>query len=324
MEHGDEALDVGEVQTGRGLVQDVEGTPPGFLRQLVGELDALRFAAGERVARLAEREVAEADVVEYGQRPRDRGVRGEERARLLHGHGEDVGDAALREADSERLLGEAPPAAHVAVDEEVGQKRHLHPLPSLPRAGLAPPAAHVEGEAARRVAAQTRLGYEGEEASDVVVAADVRDRRRARGAPDRRLVHLDRTLEMLGALERAMGTDPPGRQAEGPTYGAIQDAAHERRLPRPGDARDARPRTDRELDVDVPQVVLRHAAQGKHREPPGWPRRSVPCPWATEIPARERSRIRGEFLRGADRDDLATVHPRAGAEIHDQIGPADG
>jgi hypothetical protein len=53
---------VGEVETRRRLVEDVDGAPGGALRQLAGELDALRLAAGEGGRRLAELDVAEADV----------------------------------------------------------------------------------------------------------------------------------------------------------------------------------------------------------------------------------------------------------------------
>src|SRR5712691_434449 len=103
VEHRDQPVDVREVQAGGRLVEDVEGTPAGLLRQLVGELDALRFAAGERVARLAEGQVAEADVVEDLEAAGDLRVRREERRRLLDRHTEHVGDRPAGVADGERL-----------------------------------------------------------------------------------------------------------------------------------------------------------------------------------------------------------------------------
>ena len=60
-EREQERLDVGEVQARRRLVEDVERAAGGLARELARELHALRFAAGERRRRLAEREVAEAD-----------------------------------------------------------------------------------------------------------------------------------------------------------------------------------------------------------------------------------------------------------------------
>ena len=67
----EQALDVGEVQAGRRLVEDVERAPGGDLRQLGRELDALRLAARQRRRRLAEADVAEPDVVERLQAPAD-------------------------------------------------------------------------------------------------------------------------------------------------------------------------------------------------------------------------------------------------------------
>jgi hypothetical protein len=45
----DQLLDVGEVEAGGRLVEDVERAAAGLLAELVGELDALRLAARERV-----------------------------------------------------------------------------------------------------------------------------------------------------------------------------------------------------------------------------------------------------------------------------------
>ena len=56
-------IDVGEVQTGRRLVENVQVVFAAFeLAELAGELDALGFAAGENRRRVAELEVSEARV----------------------------------------------------------------------------------------------------------------------------------------------------------------------------------------------------------------------------------------------------------------------
>ena len=60
----EELADVVEVQAGRRLVEDVEGLARVGPGQLGGELHALGLAAGERRRGLAERDVAEADVVQ--------------------------------------------------------------------------------------------------------------------------------------------------------------------------------------------------------------------------------------------------------------------
>ena len=56
--------DVLEVQAGGGLVQDVEGAAGGPAGQFLGQLDALGLAAGQGGGLLAERYVAQADLLE--------------------------------------------------------------------------------------------------------------------------------------------------------------------------------------------------------------------------------------------------------------------
>ena len=62
VEHLEELLDVGEVEAGRRLVEEVERLARRAPRQLGRQLDALRLAARQRRRRLAEVDVAEADV----------------------------------------------------------------------------------------------------------------------------------------------------------------------------------------------------------------------------------------------------------------------
>src|SRR5262249_62129513 len=61
VEHVEQAIDVVEVQAGRGLIENVQGASGGAAAQLLGELDALRLAAGKRRRRLAEANVVETD-----------------------------------------------------------------------------------------------------------------------------------------------------------------------------------------------------------------------------------------------------------------------
>src|SRR5262249_34569234 len=60
----EELLDVVEVETRRRLVEDVDRAPGRFLGELLRQLDPLRLAARQRRRRLAERDVAEADVAQ--------------------------------------------------------------------------------------------------------------------------------------------------------------------------------------------------------------------------------------------------------------------
>ena len=66
VQRAEQALDVGQMQTGRRLVEDVDRVLGALQRAQLGrDLDALRFTARERRRRLAERQVAEAEIVEH-------------------------------------------------------------------------------------------------------------------------------------------------------------------------------------------------------------------------------------------------------------------
>ena len=71
-------LDVGRVQAGRRLVEDVERVAALRALQLGRELDALRLAAGQLGRGLAEAQVAEADLAQHVER---RGARAARRRR---------------------------------------------------------------------------------------------------------------------------------------------------------------------------------------------------------------------------------------------------
>ena len=73
---------------------------------------------------------------------------------------------------------------------------------------LAPPAADVEREPARKVAADPGLGDLAEELADVVEHPRVGRRVRARGPADRRLVDVDHLVDLLPPRQPPM----PARQ----------------------------------------------------------------------------------------------------------------
>ena len=73
------------------------------LAQLGDQLDALRLAAGERGRGLAQRQVAQADVLQQLERVRDVRHRGEELHRLVDLHLQHVADALCPAGDGQRL-----------------------------------------------------------------------------------------------------------------------------------------------------------------------------------------------------------------------------
>ena len=201
LEHLEQLVDVVEVQAGGGLVEDVERLAGGDLAELGGELDALGLAAGERRRRLAELDVAEADVVERLEQPRDARDVGEELDRLLDAHVEHVGDVLALVADLERLAVVALAVADLAGHVDVGQEVHLDLELAVALAGLAAAALDVEAEAPGLVAAQLALRGLREELADLVEDAGVGGRVAARRAADGRLVDVDDLVEVLGAVD---------------------------------------------------------------------------------------------------------------------------
>ena len=195
----EQALDVGEVQAGRRLVEDVERPARRDLRELGRELDALRLAARQRRRGLPEADVAEADVVERLQPAADLRDVLEELDGLLDRHVEHVGDRLALEADLERLAVVALAVALLARDVDVRQEVHLDLDLAVAAADLAAPALDVEREAAGLVAARPRLLRLGEQVADDVEQPGVRRRVRPRRAADRRLVDLDDLVELVEA-----------------------------------------------------------------------------------------------------------------------------
>ena len=141
------------------------GVGPG---QLGGQLDALGFAAGERRRRLAQRDVAQADVVQRLEDLADPRHVGEQLERGGDRHVEHVGDRPAVELDGQGLGRVAGAAAGVAGDPDIRQEVHLDPFLPGPLAGLAPAAGLIEAEPARRVTPHLGLGELGEELADQV------------------------------------------------------------------------------------------------------------------------------------------------------------
>src|SRR5262245_23538892 len=132
------------------------------------DLDALRLSTRERRRRLAEAQVAEADLIEHLQPPQHFRRAAEERQRLADGEIQNVMDVAPAILHLENLRLEAPAVALIAWHEDVGQELHLDADFAFALARFAAPARHVEGEMARRQAARPRVLGRGEQLADRV------------------------------------------------------------------------------------------------------------------------------------------------------------
>ena len=198
-----ELFHIVRVETRGRLVEDIDGAPRGALRKLGRELDALGFAAGERRRRLAEADIAEADLAERAELRFELREVAEEFERLLHGHFQHVRDALALVVDLERFAVVALALANLAGHVDIGQEVHLDLELTVARAGLAPAAADIEAEAARTVAARLRVRGRGEEVADVVEEIRIGRGVGARRAPDGALVDADDLVEEFLALDGA-------------------------------------------------------------------------------------------------------------------------
>ena len=275
--------------------------------ELRGQLDPLRLAAGERRRRLAEREIAEADVGQRRQQPADRLVILEKLDRLVDAHRQHVGDRLAAVAHGERLPIEPRAVAHGAGHVEVGQEVHLDPPHALPFALLAAAALGVEAEPADAVAALPRLLRAGEHRANFVQHAGVRGRVRPRRAADRRLIDLDQPIELRHAAQTLVRRRPRFGAVELPRQRPGQRFDHQRALARAAHAGDAHQQPERNLDVDVLQIVRRRTGELQHPRlrrlaPLGRQRNRLP---ARKIAAGERRFELRHVIRRALGDDAS-------------------
>ena len=148
-----EFFDVSHVQAHGWLVQHVQrvrrflaapGDVIAHFAELGNELHALGLAARQRGRRLAQREVAQAHILEQLQRMRDVGHGCEELHRLVNLHAQHFADALATPADGQGFGVEARAVAGFAQHFDVGQKAHADGAHARALAGRAAPFPGVE------------------------------------------------------------------------------------------------------------------------------------------------------------------------------------
>ena len=171
--HLQEDVDVFEVESGGGLVEDVDGAACVAPGKLGCEFDALAFAAGEGCGWLSKFDIAQAyilqgfDFLEYG------GLRLEESDGLVDGHVEHVGDGLAFVADFERLAVVTFAVTGFTGHGNVGQEVHFNSLVAVSATGLTASSFDVKGEPSGSVAANLGFGQSYEQASDIAEDASI-------------------------------------------------------------------------------------------------------------------------------------------------------
>ena len=291
VEQAEQLLDVGEVEAGGRLVEDVDAA---LLGHLGGHLEPLQLAAGQRRQRLAEAEVAQPDV---GEPLEDlvRGRRGrlavrEELLGLVDGHREHLADVAAAELEIEHRRLEALALAHLAGGGDPGHHRQV----GVDDAGAVAVRAGAIGVGAE----QPRLHVVGlrERLADRVEQSGIGRRVAAPRAADR------------GLVDRHHAVAPGHR------------AVHQRALARARHAGDDDEHPERDVDVHVLQVVGAGAADLQRLG--GRPHGLLDRGAVVEMAAGDGVAF-PQPLDGALEADGAAARSGTGAEVDDVVGDGD-
>src|SRR5262249_35096130 len=111
--------DIVEMEPGGGLVEDVEEVPTQPGAELSGDLEALRLAARQGRGGLAQAEIAEPDVLEDPESPRQAGCGRKETDSLVHRHLKHLADVAPLVRDLPDVRTVASPLALTTRDVDV-------------------------------------------------------------------------------------------------------------------------------------------------------------------------------------------------------------
>ena len=185
----EQLVNVGKVQAGGGLVQNIQRAPRAFARQFVGQLDALRLPARERRGGLAQLDVAQPHVVKRLQVAFDFGNGVKKFQRLGYAHIQHVGDVFAFKGNLQGILVKAFAVAFLALDVNVGQELHLYFQNAVSLAFFTAAAFDVEGKTSRLVAAAFGLRHLRKQFAYMRKQADVCGRVGARRFADGGLVH---------------------------------------------------------------------------------------------------------------------------------------
>ena len=333
IEHLHQLSDIVEMQARGGFVHDVQlpALRLGARDQFARDLEALRFAAGERRGRLPEAEIAEPHLLHLPEGLAEFLLAWEKANRFVHREVEYFDDALATHLDVEHVGLEAAAFALFARQVQVRHEEHLDFLIPGALALFAAATNDVEAERAGCVFPFTREGDVGKEAANFVERLDIGDRVRSRRTPDRLLIHKDHFVECFGAFEGVVRADAFAEVHLGAVFAgeslferAIENVMNERALAATRYAGDRGERTERDAHIHATQVVLTGAAQRKPA--------AVHLPsrighgqraFAAQVLAGERA-LRGGVRDRAFEDNRAAEFAATGPELDHPVRRADG
>ncbi len=242
-------LDVLIVKARGGFIEEVKDMAGGAFREFTGELDPLGLAAGEGVRRLAETDVAEADVIERIHDGAELGDFCEKGAAFLNGHGEDVGDIFSAIADFERLAIIALALTSFTGNPDVREEVHVDPDRAATHAFLTAAAFDIEAEAARFVAALAGDRELPEEVAHEIKGAGVSRRIRAGALAEWALINDDHFFKVVQSFDALMRTGGGFCAMKVTGEGFAKDAIDQGRLTTSAGPGDADELAERDVDA---------------------------------------------------------------------------
>ena len=185
-----------KVQAGGGFVEDVEGAAGVALGQLAGQLDPLRFTAGEGGGALPQGDIGQTDIRQRLQFAFQYRHGTEKRQRVLHRHFQHLEDVAVFVFHLQGFAVVAMAFADIAAHVNVGKEVHFHFDDAVPLARFAAAAFDVETEPSRAVTAGAGFRRGGEQVADRGEQAGVGGGVGARRAADGALIDIHHFVEM--------------------------------------------------------------------------------------------------------------------------------
>ena len=264
LQHFHQRAHVVEMQAGGRLVENVHGAAGGTLRELLGKLDALRLAAGQRGGLLANLHIAESDAAQRFHLAANAWHGPKEHARFFDRHVQHIGDRLAFIEHFQRFAVVAFALADITGDIDVGQEVHFDLDDAIALARFAAAAFHVEGEAAGLIATRLGFGEASVPVADGTEGAGVCRRVRARRAADGRLIDVDNLVEVFDAFDLLVRRGAIAGAVETAGEGLVERLDDERGLAAAGDAGNAGEDAERDFGGNVLQVVAGRADDADH------------------------------------------------------------
>ena len=182
----EQALNIGEVQTGGRFIKNVEiVAASAHLAEFSRELHALRLATGENRGGVAEFQITEAKFVQDFELSHDRPLILEEAYAFLDREFQQLGDVAPLPGDFQRLFAITASFASGTGDLDIRHEGELRYNCAVACAFFAAPAFDIKAEGGRTEATLLCFVCLGKKFPDRVVYADVSCRIRTWRAPNR-------------------------------------------------------------------------------------------------------------------------------------------